>query len=133
MGDSSEAPSRKELPCEELCKQLDKLLKDSADNQRIFDWIEVRRALNLGLGGWGGLLESSVPFDMGARWMLRGRGGGDATEAGCGKKELSAMMVVSQKHVSREQVSPARFLLPWKAKVFICLEGRGSAGQAVDT
>ncbi|XP_008114438.1 eukaryotic translation initiation factor 4 gamma 1 isoform X6 [Anolis carolinensis] len=41
MGDSSDAPSRKELTSEELCKQLDKVLKENADNQRIFDWIEA--------------------------------------------------------------------------------------------
>ncbi|XP_013917315.1 PREDICTED: eukaryotic translation initiation factor 4 gamma 1-like [Thamnophis sirtalis] len=41
MGDSSEAPSRKELTSEELCKQLDKLLKENDNNQRIYDWIEV--------------------------------------------------------------------------------------------
>ncbi|KAJ7324709.1 hypothetical protein JRQ81_017729 [Phrynocephalus forsythii] len=41
MGDSSDAPSRKELTSEELCKQLDKLLKENADNQRIYDWIEA--------------------------------------------------------------------------------------------
>ncbi|XP_062987929.1 eukaryotic translation initiation factor 4 gamma 1 isoform X1 [Elgaria multicarinata webbii] len=41
MGDSSDAPSRKELTSEELCKQLDKLLKENANNQRIYDWIEA--------------------------------------------------------------------------------------------
>ncbi|XP_044290315.1 eukaryotic translation initiation factor 4 gamma 1 isoform X2 [Varanus komodoensis] len=41
MGDSSDAPSRKELTSEELCKQLDKLLKENEDNQRIYDWIEA--------------------------------------------------------------------------------------------
>uniref|UniRef100_A0ACB8FCV5 Uncharacterized protein n=1 Tax=Sphaerodactylus townsendi TaxID=933632 RepID=A0ACB8FCV5_9SAUR len=41
MGDSSDTPSRKELTSEDLCKQLDKLLKESADNQRIFDWVEA--------------------------------------------------------------------------------------------
>ncbi|XP_054839267.1 eukaryotic translation initiation factor 4 gamma 1 isoform X2 [Eublepharis macularius] len=41
MGDSSDAPSRKELTSEELCKQLEKLLKENADNQRIYDWIEA--------------------------------------------------------------------------------------------
>uniref|UniRef100_A0A8C6YEQ2 Eukaryotic translation initiation factor 4 gamma 1 n=1 Tax=Naja naja TaxID=35670 RepID=A0A8C6YEQ2_NAJNA len=41
MGDSSDAPSRKELTSEELCRQLDKLLKENANNQRIYDWIEV--------------------------------------------------------------------------------------------
>lgn len=42
MGDSSDTPSRKELTSEELCKQLDKLLKENPNNQRIYDWIEVR-------------------------------------------------------------------------------------------
>uniref|UniRef100_A0ABM5G412 Eukaryotic translation initiation factor 4 gamma 1 isoform X3 n=1 Tax=Pogona vitticeps TaxID=103695 RepID=A0ABM5G412_9SAUR len=41
MGDSSDAPSRKELTSEELCKQLDKLLKENANHQRIYDWIEA--------------------------------------------------------------------------------------------
>ncbi|KAM3834510.1 eukaryotic translation initiation factor 4 gamma 1 isoform 2-T4 [Vipera latastei] len=41
MGDSSDAPSRKELTSEELCRQIDKLLKENANNQRIYDWIEV--------------------------------------------------------------------------------------------
>lgn len=42
MGDSSDMPSRKELTSEELCKQMDKLLKENPNNQRIYDWIEVR-------------------------------------------------------------------------------------------
>lgn len=42
MGDSSDVPSRKELTSEELCKQMDKLLKENPNNQRIYDWIEVR-------------------------------------------------------------------------------------------
>lgn len=42
MGDSSDTPSRKELTSEELCKQMDKLLKENPNNQRIYDWIEVR-------------------------------------------------------------------------------------------
>lgn len=42
MGDSSDTPSRKELTSEELCKQMDKLLKENPNNQRIHDWIEVR-------------------------------------------------------------------------------------------
>ncbi|NWI90070.1 IF4G1 factor, partial [Pitta sordida] len=41
MGDSSETPSRKELTSEELCKQIDKLLKENPNNQRIHDWIEA--------------------------------------------------------------------------------------------
>ena len=42
MGDSSDTPSCKELTSEELCKQMDKLLKENPNNQRIYDWIEVR-------------------------------------------------------------------------------------------
>lgn len=42
MGDSSDTPSCKELTSEELCKQMDKLLKENSNNQRIYDWIEVR-------------------------------------------------------------------------------------------
>lgn len=41
MGDSSDMPSRKELTSEELCKQIDKLLKENPNNQRIYDWIEA--------------------------------------------------------------------------------------------
>lgn len=42
VGDSSDMPSHKELTSEELCKQMDKLLKENPNNQRIYDWIEVR-------------------------------------------------------------------------------------------
>nr|XP_009934917.1 PREDICTED: eukaryotic translation initiation factor 4 gamma 1 [Opisthocomus hoazin] len=41
VGDSSDTPSRKELTSEELCKQIDKLLKENPNNQRIHDWIEA--------------------------------------------------------------------------------------------
>ncbi|NXA05611.1 IF4G1 factor, partial [Sapayoa aenigma] len=41
MGDSSDTPSHKELTSEELCKQMDKLLKENPNNQRIHDWIEA--------------------------------------------------------------------------------------------
>ncbi|NWI53026.1 IF4G1 factor, partial [Calyptomena viridis] len=41
MGDSSDTPSRKELTSDELCKQMDKLLKENPNNQRIHDWIEA--------------------------------------------------------------------------------------------
>ncbi|NXA95995.1 IF4G1 factor, partial [Melanocharis versteri] len=41
MGDSSDMPSPKELTSEELCKQMDKLLKENPNNQRIYDWIEA--------------------------------------------------------------------------------------------
>ncbi|NXC75974.1 IF4G1 factor, partial [Anhinga anhinga] len=40
-GDSSDTPSCKELTSEELCKQMDKLLKETPNNQRIHDWIEA--------------------------------------------------------------------------------------------
>ncbi|NXT22502.1 IF4G1 factor, partial [Syrrhaptes paradoxus] len=41
LGDSSDTPSHKELTSEELCKQMDKLLKENPNNQRIHDWIEA--------------------------------------------------------------------------------------------
>ncbi|NXY26338.1 IF4G1 factor, partial [Atrichornis clamosus] len=41
MGDSLDMPSHKELTSEELCKQMDKLLKENPNNQRIYDWIEA--------------------------------------------------------------------------------------------
>ena len=41
LGDESEKSKKKELSSAELTKQLDKLIQDKADNQRIFDWIEV--------------------------------------------------------------------------------------------
>ncbi|NXF34228.1 IF4G1 factor, partial [Nyctibius bracteatus] len=41
LGDSSDTPSGKELTSEELCKQMDKLLKENPNNQRIHDWIEA--------------------------------------------------------------------------------------------
>ncbi|NXX14716.1 IF4G1 factor, partial [Podargus strigoides] len=41
VGDSSDTPSRKELTSEELCKQMDELLKENPNNQRIYDWIEA--------------------------------------------------------------------------------------------
>lgn len=40
LADESEK-SRKELSSAELTKQLDRLIQDKADNQRISDWIEV--------------------------------------------------------------------------------------------
>ncbi|XP_043926739.1 eukaryotic translation initiation factor 4 gamma 1-like [Protopterus annectens] len=43
MGEDSEMSSKKELSMDELCRHLDKLLKENADNQRIYDWIEVIR------------------------------------------------------------------------------------------
>ncbi|NWH78142.1 IF4G1 factor, partial [Piaya cayana] len=41
MEDSSDMPSRKELTSEELCKQIDELLRENPNNQRIHDWIEA--------------------------------------------------------------------------------------------
>uniref|UniRef100_A0A7M4FY00 Eukaryotic translation initiation factor 4 gamma 1 n=1 Tax=Crocodylus porosus TaxID=8502 RepID=A0A7M4FY00_CROPO len=41
MEDSSDTPSRKELTSEELGKQVDRLLEENSDNQRIYDWIEA--------------------------------------------------------------------------------------------
>ncbi|XP_058489428.1 eukaryotic translation initiation factor 4 gamma 1-like isoform X9 [Solea solea] len=40
LGDESER-SKKELTSAELSKQLDRLIQDKADNQRIFDWVEA--------------------------------------------------------------------------------------------
>ena len=39
--DETEKSSKKELSSEELNKQLDRLIQDKADNQRIYDWVEV--------------------------------------------------------------------------------------------
>lgn len=39
--DETEKSSKKELSSEELTKQLDRLIQDKADNQRIYDWVEV--------------------------------------------------------------------------------------------
>lgn len=41
LGEESEKPSKKELTADELSKHLDRLLQDKANNQRIYDWIEV--------------------------------------------------------------------------------------------
>lgn len=41
LGEEMEKSSRKELSSAELNKQLEKLIQDQADNQRVFDWIEV--------------------------------------------------------------------------------------------
>ncbi|XP_059187653.1 eukaryotic translation initiation factor 4 gamma 1-like isoform X2 [Centropristis striata] len=42
LGDESEEEEKKkELSSEELTKQLDRLIQDKADNQRIFDWVEA--------------------------------------------------------------------------------------------
>uniref|UniRef100_A0A8C7UE89 Eukaryotic translation initiation factor 4 gamma 1 n=1 Tax=Oncorhynchus mykiss TaxID=8022 RepID=A0A8C7UE89_ONCMY len=39
--DETEKSSKKELSSEELNKQLDRLIQDKADNQRIYDWVEA--------------------------------------------------------------------------------------------
>uniref|UniRef100_A0A673VZR5 Eukaryotic translation initiation factor 4 gamma 1 n=1 Tax=Salmo trutta TaxID=8032 RepID=A0A673VZR5_SALTR len=39
--DETEKGSKKELSSEELNKQLDRLIQDKADNQRIYDWVEA--------------------------------------------------------------------------------------------
>lgn len=41
LGEESEAPGQRLLSSEELSRQLEKLLKESSSNQRVFDWIEV--------------------------------------------------------------------------------------------
>uniref|UniRef100_A0A8C8JVT8 Eukaryotic translation initiation factor 4 gamma 1-like n=1 Tax=Oncorhynchus tshawytscha TaxID=74940 RepID=A0A8C8JVT8_ONCTS len=40
-GDETEKSIKKELSSEELNKQLDRLIQDKADNQRIYDWVEA--------------------------------------------------------------------------------------------
>ena len=39
--EESEEPEKKVLTGEEVSKQLDRLLQDKADNQRLIDWVEV--------------------------------------------------------------------------------------------
>lgn len=41
LGEESEAPGQRALAFEELRRQLEKLLKEGSNNQRVFDWIEV--------------------------------------------------------------------------------------------
>lgn len=41
LGDETEKSSKEELSSAEMSKQLGKLIQEQADNQRIFDWIEV--------------------------------------------------------------------------------------------
>lgn len=41
LGAESEKPCKKELSTEEMSKNLDRLIQDKADNQRIHDWVEV--------------------------------------------------------------------------------------------
>ncbi|XP_044059610.1 eukaryotic translation initiation factor 4 gamma 1-like [Siniperca chuatsi] len=41
LGDESEKSKNTELSSAELIKQLDRLIQDKADNQRVFDWVEA--------------------------------------------------------------------------------------------
>lgn len=41
LGEETEKSNKKELSSNELSKQLDRLIQDQADNQRVFDWVEV--------------------------------------------------------------------------------------------
>uniref|UniRef100_A0A672ZTX1 Eukaryotic translation initiation factor 4 gamma 1 n=1 Tax=Sphaeramia orbicularis TaxID=375764 RepID=A0A672ZTX1_9TELE len=41
LGDESEKSKKKEMTAVELTNQLDRLIQDKADNQRIFDWVEA--------------------------------------------------------------------------------------------
>lgn len=41
LGEESEKPSKQQLSAEELSKNLDRLIQDKANNQRIHDWLEV--------------------------------------------------------------------------------------------
>lgn len=45
LGDESEMNRKREMSYAELTQQLDRLLQEKADNQRIFDWVEVCIAL----------------------------------------------------------------------------------------
>lgn len=42
LGEESEKGKKKDLSSAELTQQLERLIQDQADNQRIFDWVEVR-------------------------------------------------------------------------------------------
>ena len=44
--EGSEGPEKKPLTGEEMSKQLDRLIQDKAENQRIIDWVEVGVMLN---------------------------------------------------------------------------------------
>ena len=44
--EGSERPEKKPLTVEEISKQLDRLIQDKAENQRIIDWVEVGVLLN---------------------------------------------------------------------------------------
>jgi len=39
--ESGECGEKRPLSGEEVTKQLDRLLQDKADNQRVIDWVEV--------------------------------------------------------------------------------------------
>jgi hypothetical protein len=39
--EGSEGPEKKPLTNEEISKQLERLIQDKAENQRIIDWVEV--------------------------------------------------------------------------------------------
>lgn len=41
LGEETEKSSKRELSSNELTKQLERLIQDQADNQRVFDWVEV--------------------------------------------------------------------------------------------
>lgn len=45
--ESKEVGKKKVLSGEELTKQLDRLLQDKANNQRIIDWVEVTAPLSI--------------------------------------------------------------------------------------
>uniref|UniRef100_H2TUV5 Eukaryotic translation initiation factor 4 gamma 1 n=1 Tax=Takifugu rubripes TaxID=31033 RepID=H2TUV5_TAKRU len=40
LGEETEKSNKKELSSNELSKQLERLIQDQADNQRVFDWVE---------------------------------------------------------------------------------------------
>lgn len=42
LGEESEKGNKKDLSSAELTQRLERLVQDQADNQRIFDWVEVR-------------------------------------------------------------------------------------------
>lgn len=44
LGEESEKGKEKDLSSAELAQQLERLIQDQAENQRIFDWVEVRVA-----------------------------------------------------------------------------------------
>lgn len=64
LGDETEKSNKEELSSAELAQQLERLIQDQADNQRIFDWIEVctRGAKGKELMGQGGREKSNNLF-----------------------------------------------------------------------